>query len=146
MNGEKIILSIVAVFVGLIAAGIAFYLYQMAKTIPAEKIQTISIKTQATLTPTPSPNNENFLTVETPKDESVVDSKKIVITGKTSPTATIIVTTENNDQVITPASNGDFTLTAIIENGNNLIQILAIFPSGEEKKIVRSVTYTTESF
>lgn len=144
MKAEKIILSFVAVVIGLIAAGIAFYLYQMTKTIPASKNQTLSVQNQ--ISPSPTPNTQNFLTVENPKDESVTASKTITISGKTEPGATIIISTENNDQVVNTAANGDFTLTNTIGNGTNVIQITAVFTNGEEKKITRTVTYSTESF
>lgn len=144
MRAEKIILSLVAIIVGLGAAGVAFYLYQMTKTVPASKTQGISIQNQ--ITPTPTPNTRNFLTVENPKDESVSSSKTITISGKTEPGATIIVSTENNDQVVNAASNGDFTLTNAIDSGTNVIQITAVFTNGEEKKVIRTVTYSTESF
>jgi hypothetical protein len=62
------------------------------------------------------------------------------------PNTTIIVSTEINDQVVNPAANGNFTLDTTIDNGTNLIQITAIFPNGEEKKMTRTVTYSTESF
>lgn len=144
MKAEKIILSLVAVIVGLVAAGVAFYLYQMTKTIPSSKNQTIVIQTQISNSPTP--NAQNFLIVENPKDESVTETKTITISGKTAPKATIIVSTENNDQVINAAANGDFTLTNVIDNGTNILQITAIFEDGEEKKVTRTVTYSTESF
>lgn len=144
MKAEKIILSFVAVVVGLIAAGVAFYLYQMTKTVPPSKNQTISVQNQ--ITPSPTPNAQNLLTVENPKDESVSTTKTITISGKTEPGATIIVNTETNDQVVNPAANGNFTLTIPISSGTNVIQVTAIFTNGEEKKITRSVTYSTESF
>lgn len=144
MKAEKIILSFVAIIVGLIAAGVAFYLYQMTKTIPPSKNQPISIQTN--ISPSPAPNIQNFLTIENPKDESVTDSKIITISGKTEPGATIIVTTENNDQVVNAAANGDFVLTNTIEKGTNIFQITAIFTNGEEKKVTRTITYSTESF
>ncbi|MBU3978599.1 hypothetical protein KJ980_00735 [Patescibacteria group bacterium] len=144
MRIEKIILSLVAIIVGLAAAGVAFYLYQMTKTLPPSKTQTITIKNQ--ISPSPTPNAKNFLTVEDPKDEFVTDKKIITISGKTEPGATIIITTENNDQIVNAAINGDFTLTTTIGNGTNIIQITAIFTNGEEKKVTRTVTYSTESF
>jgi len=144
MKAEKVILSVVAIIVGLIAAGVAFYLYQMTKTVPAQKTETLSIKSQNT--PTPTPNSEYFLIVESPKDESVVTNKSIAISGKTSPKATVLVSTEVDDQVITPASDGSFTLNTAIENGTTIIQVTSVFPNGEEKKVTRTVTYSTESF
>jgi hypothetical protein len=116
----------------------------MTKTLPPSKQETLSIKSE--ITPTPTPNNEYFLTIENPKDEAVVNSKSVTISGKTSPNATIIVSTATNDQVVTPAENGNFTLNDTIGNGTNLIQITAVFPTGEEKTETRTVVYTTESF
>ncbi len=142
MKVEKVVLSIVAIFVGLIAAGVAFYLYQMTKTIPI-KDQTLSIKSQITPSPTP---DQNFLTVENPKDESVTATKTITVSGKTMPGSTIIVSTDTDDQVVTPAEDGSFTLKALIDSGTSIVQITSVFPNGEEKKATRTVTYSTESF
>jgi cytoskeletal protein RodZ len=146
MKAERLILSVVAIVVGLIAAGIAFYLYQMTITVPPSKNQSLTIKSLKTATPTPTPNDENFLTVENPKDESVVDKKTVTISGKTTPKSTIVVSTENDDQVVTPASNGNYTLNEPIGSGTNVIQITSVFPNGEEQKEIRTVTYSTESF
>src|SRR5438105_3744583 len=104
MKAEKLILSVVAIIVGLIAAGIAFYLYQITKTLPPAKDQTITIKPKTT--PIPTPNSENFLTVETPKNEEVFDKKTITISGKTTPKSNIIVSSVNNDQVVSPSETG----------------------------------------
>jgi hypothetical protein len=144
MKAEKVILSIFAIIVGLIAAGVAFYLYQMTKTIPVPEKNALTVKSQAT--PIPTPNNQNFLTIESPKDESVVGNKKITISGKTIPGSTIIISTDSNDQVVPSATDGSFTLSEIIGEGTNLIQITSVLPSGEEIKISRTVTYTTETF
>lgn len=144
MKAEKLILSLVAIIVGLIAAGIAFYLYQMTKTLPPSKTQNITIKPKTTRAP--SPNNENFLNIENPKNEEVFDKKTITISGKTTPKSNIIVSSENNDQVVMPSETGEFTLTQSIDDGTNIIQITAIFPNGEEKKVTRTVTYSTENF
>ncbi len=142
MKAEKVILSFVAIFVGLVAAGIAFYLYQLTKTVPNPPPLTNKEKSIAT----PTPDSSNFLTVESPKDEEVSNKKVITVQGKTVAGATIIVTSEDSDQVVTPAKNGDFTLTQAIPDGTSILQIVAILPNGEEKKIVRTVTYSTETF
>ena len=59
---------------------------------------------------------------------------------------TISSSTNTNDEVITPAGNGDFSTTATIENGQNQITIIAVAPNGEEKKIVKTLTFSTEEF
>jgi len=144
MKAEKIFLSIAAIVVGLIAAAVAFYLYQMTKTIPENNEKTVTVKPKNT--PTPTPQDKNYLTVESPEDESVVDKKTVKISGKTVPGSTIIVSTESSDQVVSPADNGNFTLNQSLDDDTNLIQILSIFPDGEEKVVQRTVTYSTENF
>lgn len=144
MKAEKVILSFVAIFVGLIAAGIAFYLYQLTKTIPTDKPNSSTIS--AKLTPSPTPDNTYFLSVDSPTDEQVFSKQVVPVSGKTVPGSTIIVSTEDGDQVVTPATNGNFSLTQSIPDGTTLMQITAIFPNGEEKKVTRSVTFSTESF
>lgn len=143
MKSERIILSFVAVLVGLVVAGIAFYFYQMTKTVSEPEEQQ---KTAAKMQPTPTPDKSLFLSVDNPKDGEVVSKKTITISGKTTPDATIIISTENADEVVQPAKNGNFTTTETINDGSNLMQITAIFQNGEEKRVQRTVTYSTEDF
>lgn len=145
MKLEKVILSVIAIIVGLIAAAIAFYLYQMTKALPETDNKPISVNNTIN-TPTPTPNDDNFLTVDNPKDESVFDTKTIKVSGKTMPNSTVIVSTEGNSQVVTPAQNGDFSLNETIGEGTSVLTITAIFPNGDEKQIMRTVTYTTSNF
>lgn len=145
MKLEKVILSVIAIIVGLIAAAIAFYLYQMTKTLPETDNKPISVNNTIN-TPTPTPNDDNFLTIDNPKDESVFDTKTIKVSGKTMPNSTVIVSTEGNSQVVTPAQNGDFSLNETIGEGTSVLTITAIFPNGDEKQIMRTVTYTTSNF
>lgn len=142
MKAERIILSLIAIFVGLLVAGGAFYIYQMTKQIPEDKADTITIKSH----PTPTPRSTNFLSIDSPKDESLATSKTVTISGKTVPNSTIIVSTESSDEVVKPASTGSFSLTQTIDNDVNVISITAIFPDGTEQTVTRTVSYTTEEF
>lgn len=144
MKAEKVILSFVAVLVGLIAAGVAFYLYQATRTIPSPKTKAISVVPSPTVAPLS--DKEHLLKIDNPKDEAVFNKKLITISGKTVNGAVLTVSTEDNDQVVKPADNGDFTLTMAIPDGTSIMQISAIFPDGTEKKETRTVTFSTESF
>lgn len=143
MKSERFILSFIALLIGLLVAGGAFYLYQSMKALPSPK-DVLTVKPVKS-SPTPDTSGD-FITVETPADEAVVDRKIITIAGKTLPDTTIIVSSDTEDQVIKPASNGNYTLTQTIGDGVNILQITAIFPDGSEKKISRTITYSTESF
>jgi hypothetical protein len=144
MKAERVILSFVAVIIGLIAAGAAFYFYQLTKVVPENQTNPSGVTSKTTLTPTP--DNANLLTVDSPKDEEVFNKKVITITGKTRSDATIIVASEDSDQVVKPASNGNFSITQTILNGTTILYITAVFPNGEEKTITRTVTFSSENF
>lgn len=144
MKAERVILSFVAVVIGLIAAGIAFYFYQMTRVVPADEAKPLG--TSSKLTPSPTPDTANLLTVDSPKDEEVFNKKVIAVTGKTRPDATIIVTSEDGDQVVKPASNGSYSVTQSILNGTTILYVTAVFPNGEEVTITRTVTFSTENF
>lgn len=142
MKAEKVIISFIAVVVGILAAGVAFYLYQSTKTVDVPKTP------QSPITKSPAPTSENsfFLTIDSPKDEDVIERKTITISGKTTEDATVIVSSQLNDIVITPSRTGAFTTTTAIEDGASKIEILAIAPNGEEKKEIRTITFSTENF
>lgn len=142
MGKEKIVLSIIAILLGLFVAGGAFYIYQLTRSIN-EPTATQPIPTTR---PTPIPKNSNFLILEDPKDEQIFSKRIINITGKTPPDATIIVSTQSTDQVVAPSKNGDFTLTHTLENGVNILKVTSIFQNGEEQSVTRAVTSTTEEF
>ena len=144
MKTEKVVLSFIAVLVGLIVAGIAFFIYQSTKTIPPSKLPKITINS-------PSPTimykpNIDFV-IDQPADESVVDKRSITIHGKINPAdATIIVTTATDDQVVSPASTGVFSITVPIDEGENEIVLTAINAAGEEVTKKLTITYSTEEF
>lgn len=142
MKTEKIVLSFIAITVGVLVAGVVFYLYQATKTINLSKTKSVSLQT----TPAPSEKPAIFLTVDAPKDEEVFDKRTITISGKTAPSSTIIITTQTDDQVITSAQNGNFSTSVVIGDGQNIIEITAVLPNGEETKIIRTVTFSTETF
>lgn len=141
MKTEKIVISFIAVLIGIFVAGIAFYLYQSTKTIPDSQTKTITVTP-----PTPTQSASIFLSIDKPVDEEVVNTKTITVSGKTSPEATIIISTDTTDQVITPARNGNFSATITIGDDQNHIEIMAVAPNGDETRITRTVTYSTESF
>ncbi|MBI2074577.1 MAG: hypothetical protein HYT83_01925 [Candidatus Levybacteria bacterium] len=141
MKAEKIVISFIAVLIGVLVAGAAFYFYQSTKIVSPSQIKTVSIKS-----PTPTPSSSIFLSVENPKNEDVVDTKTITVNGKTTSDAVIILSTISDDQVFTPTKIGSFSTTTTLNDGANLITITAIAPNGEEVKITKTVTYSTESF
>jgi hypothetical protein len=141
MKTEKVVLSFIAVLLGLVVAGIAYFVYQSTKSIPSSKIPTITIAQ-----PSPTPQSSVILSVDQPTDNAVVTSRTLTINGKTNPDATIILTTSSDDQIVTPASNGNYSVTTTIASGENQILVTAIGSNGEETSKKITITYSTEDF
>lgn len=143
MKAEKVILSFVAILIGLFVAGIAFYFYQSTKIIPEIDKKVISTK----FAPTTQPSSDtSFITLNEPEDEQIVGKRSVTIKGKTTNDATIIVSSEDTDQVAKPASDGSFALTHTIGTDTTVLEITAVFQDGSEKTIKRTVTFSTEDF
>lgn len=140
MKTEKVLLSFVAVVVGLIVAGIGFYIYQSTKAIPSTKLGTVKLAS-----PTPTPPSV-FLTVDTPQNESTTNNKTVIVSGKTAPDATVIVSTATSDQILKPSTQGNYSTTTTIGDDENQIHVTAIGPAGTQADKVITVTFTTESF
>lgn len=141
MKTEKLILSFIATFFGLLVAGLAFYIFQSAKTVTPQSTKIVSF-----VSPSPTPIPSVFLTIDRPKDEDVVNSKVLVISGKTTSNAVIIILTHASEDVITPSSNGDFSTTVNLSDGQNVLEVIAIAPNGESITAKKTVTYSQEEF
>jgi len=141
MKTERIVLSVIAILIGLFVAGIVFYFFQMASTKPATKKQT------NTPLPSPTPSaQEPNISITSPEDEIIVDTKSVKLEGKAPVGTTVVISMENGQNVVVPDSQGNFSDTVSLEDGVNLIHITAIHPNGKSESIVRTVSYSTETF
>lgn len=145
MKAERVILSFIAILVGLFAAGVAFYIYQSTRTLPTQNAKPITIA-KPTAAVTPASETSGSLTVDSPKDEEVFTKKTITVSGKTEVGATVIVSSEDADQIAEPATNGNYTMTVTIPDGTSILRISSVLPNGEETVINRVVTFSTENF
>ncbi len=140
MKAERIVLSLIAIFIGLFVAGVVFYFFQMTRQKPPEKKQVTSIL------PTPTTQAKfSLLTIDTPKDESVSDSKSIKVSGTTE-AKTIVISTENDQDVVTPDENKKYTTNVELNKGVNLIRITAITDDGKEESQTLTISYEEENF
>lgn len=142
MKTEKLILSFIATLFGLLVAGIVFYFFQATKTVTPNS----NTKTFSFTSPTPTPIPSIFLIVVRPKEEEVVNSKVLVVSGKTAGNAVVSVITETSEDVMAPSENGDFSTTVNLDEGQNVLEIISIAPNGESIRIKKTVTYSQEEF
>ena len=136
---ERIVIVFIAIAIGLLVTTLIFFLYQQTKTIPQKTITTRS-------QPTKSPSVSVYLAVEAPGDEQISDRRSIQVKGKTDPENVIIVSTNIEDEVVKPTSDGRFSVTITIDAGANVIVTRAINPAGEETVDRRVITFSAEEF
>ncbi len=141
MKQERVILSFIMVIIGLLVAGVAFYIYQGTKSVPSSKTSILV----ASPTPTPVATSV-YLNVDSPTDESVLGNKTVTVSGKTTPHPTIVIMTNSDQKVITPSGVGDFTTTIIITDGGNLLRVTAFGSDGQSETIQKTITYSIEDF
>ena len=90
--------------------------------------------TATAVTQTPVPF---FLEVIVPLDESVVNSETIMVSGSTALGAVVSV----NGELVDIDENGRFATTVTLEEGPNVIGIVASDYRGHEKSMVLTVMY-----
>lgn len=141
MKKEKIILSLIAVIIGIFVAVGMFFIYQSTKKINPTELKTITVGNAS-----PTPSSGLFLTIDSPKDEEVVSNRNLQISGKTVPDAKIVILTADNEEAAVPSKDGSFSTGINLSTGENIIEISATSPNGEIVKVKRVVSYSTENF
>lgn len=139
---ERILIVFIALALGLIITTLVYFLYQQTKTIP-QKAPNASNLSQQKISPTVAPG---YLTISSPPENSITNKRLVQIKGTTHPEDTLIVSTNQEDTVAKPASDGKFSVSATIDAGANIIIVRTIAPSGEEYKATRVITFSTEEF
>ena len=82
------------------------------------------------------PETGFFLTVTQPADNSVININKVEVRGRTSPGAVVSV----NDEITTADTQGIFTNTITLEEGPNIIEVIASDEEGNEARTSLVVT------
>jgi len=76
------------------------------------------------------------LTVTQPADNSIISADEVEVRGHTSPGAVVSV----NDEVTTADAQGIFATTLTLEEGPNIIEVVASDSEGNEARINLTVT------
>jgi len=107
------------------------------RTSPSSETATAQTSTLASATTTPTPQ-ALFLEMTAPGDESVVDTSRIAVSGKTLAEAVISI----NGLIAEVDYQGLFTGEVILGAGPNVIEVIASDFYGNEKSAVLTVIYT----
>lgn len=102
--------------------------------------------TLATPTPSASPAVTSpalLLTVTQPLDGAQVSTISITVAGTTNPGAVVSVLVNDEITIADVDSNGGFSAAVVLEEGPNLIEVIASDQQGNEKSSTIAVIYIT---
>ena len=100
-----------------------------------EAIPTVAI--QPTVVSTPETAGSLWLQILSPLDEAVVNTPQVDVTGS-APAGSVI---SINDEILVVGIDGQFKTTVSLEDGPNLIEIIASDENGNEMSVLLTVTY-----
>ena len=89
------------------------------------------------ITPTPTTKPEFFLTVTQPADESIISADKVEVIGITTPGAVVSI----NGELAEVDEGGNFTMMVVLEEGPNIIEIIASDLEGNQESRILVVIY-----
>lgn len=139
---ERLIIVFVAVAIGLIVTTAAFFIYQSTRSINKEA----AIKTKTKTNTAERTNGKLYLTIDEPKDEAVFSTRTIQLKGRTNAENTLIVSSNQEDVVASPTTDGTYAITLNIDAGTNKIVVKAVAPDGSEIEEAKVVSFSTEEF
>lgn len=84
------------------------------------------------------------LDVTNPDDELLVFDKSLVISGKTAPRASVIISFADQNAGLAADGNGEFSKVVVLNKGVNEISIAAFDSSGNTKNVSRTIYFSEE--
>ena len=76
-----------------------------------------------------------------PSDDAVVNAPQVEIIGQTTPEVVLTF----NDEIVVAGPDGAFTVTVPLDEGPNLVQMVASDAEGDETTFEMTVTYEPQS-
>ena len=118
---------ILAVIIGVLLGGVILYGINLANN--SAKPASNEEKTEETNTNPTSTNPSNsskLISITTPQDNAVVTDATISLKGTTKPNQNIAIVSESDDILTTSDSNGNFSSSINLINGENTISITVV--------------------
>lgn len=103
-----------------------------------------SIDTPTVTQPVTSTPVSITLEISSPDEDTLSFDPSIIISGKTIPNSSVLISSKSNDVAIISKSDGAFSTLLDLDEGVNNIQISVFDQNGEQKDISRTVYYSKE--
>ncbi len=133
----RIAITLVTVLLLVLTAACAPAPGEITPTPTPTPTPTLTPEPTPTPTPTPTPKPEFFLTVTQPADDSIINADKVEVMGRTTPGAVVSV----NGELAEVDEEGNFTMMVVLEEGPNIIEVLASDLEGNEDSRTLVIIY-----
>jgi hypothetical protein len=151
MNKDAILATVIGFGVGLVIAGLVFLGPSLLSGLPHFKLPNFSFLkntfgTTRRLQPTPTgkPASHTF-SITSPLPDSVEPRNETLISGTTTPNATVVLEGEIGESVVVANSEGSYAGKLSLGEGKN--DLLVTSYSGKDvQTLPLTVYYTTENF
>lgn len=137
MDKEKFLTIGIGLFVGILVAGLYFFL---TSYLPALQ------KSQAKVTFTPSNGtqkpvvNSLSITLSQPEDHSATTGATVTVIGKTLPNIKVILFSNTDTNEVTSDASGNFSIDTNLEPGENEISVTAFDSQNNPVTVKRNIT------
>jgi hypothetical protein len=105
--------------------------------VPQDVIPTVIIQPTQTVVSAPVTSGSLWLQVLSPQDEAVINTPQVDVIGA-APAGTVV---SINEEILIVGDDQQFKITVSLDEGPNLIEILASDENGNEMSLFLTVTY-----
>lgn len=134
---EKFITAGIGIAFGVALAIGLFIFISRPKAPPPPQPDTISQNP-------PTPQTVNPLTIDSPSDGDIVTASPLIVSGLTSPKATVVVTGPADEQMVLADDKGQFMVKLKLEEGENTIVAAVVDERGtlqtDKKQVVLEIS------
>lgn len=120
--------------------------YGVYRATQADTQDQVSNIAQSTTGDQNSQSNETVsnLVINSPKDEALVDTKTIPVTGLTTSNSFVIVYVNETPYITTADQTGAFSISVDLAENSNFIGVYALNQDGDETTVELLVTYISQ--
>jgi hypothetical protein len=150
MNKDALLATIIGFGIGLVITGLVFAGPTIFKNFPKIRLpslsQFIGKPSNTTKKPNPTPRpNSNDLVIESPLADSIEAKPEVLVSGRTSPNATVVIEGESDEAVVIANAQGAYAGSITLGEGKNEI-IATSYGNTKVQKQNVTVFYTPEKF
>ena len=136
----------IAIIVGFaIGAVAALAIVHLPSFFKKPNTQIVQLSQKASASPSPQVSGTPLsLEITEPKNEEITSSEKITIKGKTQPSNTLVLDSDDDNVVTQASEDGSFSFPVTLDEGGNQYMITSYNDKAEAENKTLTVLYKTE--